>query len=237
LSRAFGVDVDAQPSRVAGPGGLQSRAVRPLERLRGRGAAAESGSPAAGLALEHGRPHGGAARWLDREAELIVLPGRDDAAEDGRLLGRPAAYHGSTGALLPDAGDCHASFPVDERRLAGTPKPAVGDELPRLAVGAFDDQPPMRLPSRERPRRRCRCGRRNPAGDDCAEQDRPLPPFFETSSHEIPPFLDPQLHALCQWRQLTTTTDPRGPSPWRRSPRPPPPRAAPRRPASSGRDA
>src|SRR5207247_11195512 len=203
-----------------------------------------------------------AARRLDRDPELAVLPGGDDAAEDGRLLGRPAAHHRSTGAGLPDAGDCHASFPVDERGLAGTPETAVGDELPRRAVGVVDDQPLMRLPSRERRRGRCRCGRRNSAGDDCAEQDRPAPPFLAMTSHETPPFLDPQLHASCQkatsprrsvaddttgplplsrhvsrWRQLTTTTDPRGPSPWRRSPRPPPPRAAPRRPASSARDA
>src|SRR5437016_11177232 len=48
----------------------------------------------------------------------------------------------------------------------------------------------MRLPGRKGCRGRCRCGGRNPAGDDCAEQDHPRPRFFETSLHEMPPFLE-----------------------------------------------
>src|SRR5262249_38263067 len=78
---AFGVDVDAQPSRVLASG-LESSAVAPLERFPGRRAAVER--PASGRALEHGRLDRGTTRGLDRERELAVLPGGNNAADDGR---------------------------------------------------------------------------------------------------------------------------------------------------------
>src|SRR5438132_651353 len=86
-----------------------------------------------------GRPHRGAARGLDREPELAVVPGGDDAADDGRILARTAADHGNIGAALPDASDRRATFPVDQPGLAGTPEPAVADEPARRAVGSVDE--------------------------------------------------------------------------------------------------
>src|SRR5262249_3806459 len=128
---AFGVDVDAQPSRVLASG-LESSAVAPLERFPGRRAAVER--PASGRALEHGRLDRGTTRGLDRERELAALPGGNDAADGGRTLPRPATDHGRIGTALPDTSDRLATLPVHERRFAGTPEPAVAGELARRAA-------------------------------------------------------------------------------------------------------
>src|SRR5262249_41580125 len=92
---AFGVDVGTQPSRALASGGVESSAVAPLERFPGRSAPVERTAP--GRALEHGRLYGGTTRGFDRERELAVLPGGNDAADEGRTLARTAADHGSIG--------------------------------------------------------------------------------------------------------------------------------------------
>src|SRR5205807_7770574 len=142
----------------------------------GRGVAAPRGA-AAGHPLEHRRPHGDAAGGFDREAEFAVAPRGNDPAEDGRLLGRTAADDGSIRRALPDARDRHPTFPVYEIGRTWTPYPAVrGGPADRRAIRPADEQPAVRLPSRER---RCgrRYGRRNPGRDDRATQDH-------TSLHE-----------------------------------------------------
>src|SRR5262245_31437524 len=184
---AFGADVDTQPSRVLAAG-LERSAVAPLERLPGRRAAVER--TAAGPALEHGRLDRGTTRGLDRERELAVLPGGNDAADDGRTLAHTAADDGSIRAAHPDTRDRLAAFPVDERGLAGTPEPAVAGELARRAAGSIDAQPAMRLLSRERRRGHWQYGCRNPTANDCADQNLPPLGFSGRSFHAIPPFLE-----------------------------------------------
>src|SRR5262249_56933582 len=95
---AFGADVDTQPSRVLAAG-LERSAVAPLERFPGRRAAVER--TAAGPALEHGRLDRGTTRGLDRERELAVLPGGNDAADDGRTLPHTPPAHASLPAAPP----------------------------------------------------------------------------------------------------------------------------------------
>src|SRR5262249_56198576 len=124
------------------------------------------------------------------EAEVVVPPGGNDAADEGRPLARTAADHGSIGAAHPNTSDRLATLPVNERGLAGTPEPAVAVELAHRAAGSIDEQPARRLSSRERRRGRWQCGCRNPAANDCADENLRPPCFTGRSSHAIPPSLE-----------------------------------------------
>src|SRR5262245_46256239 len=199
---AFGIDVDAQPSRVLASGGMETGTVASLERKPGRHVSVERRGSASGPALEHGRLHRGTTRGLDRKPELAVLPGRDDAADQGRALARTATDHGSIRTALPDTCDRRATFPVNKRGLAGTPEPAIGGELGFRAVGSIDVQSARRLPSRECRRGCWQCGRRDPAADDCTDQSHPPLRFFKLRFHPVPPSLEstvePQGQGGCQ---------------------------------------